>query len=113
MDFIIDVKNRPLGRAATEIALILQGKHTPKYEPNRPGSDKVVVKNIKSIKVTGKKYDQKVYYRHTGYMGHLKSKTYAQVFEKNPAKVLEHAVRGMLPKNFLIDKRMKRLVIEK
>lgn len=112
MDFIIDAKKRPLGRVATDIAFILQGKHTPKYQPNRPGSDKVVVKNIKDIKVTGKKYDQKIYYHHTGYMGHLREKTYAQVFEANPAKVLEHAVRGMLPKNFLTDRRMRRLVIE-
>mgnify|MGYP001590155339 CR=1 len=113
MDFIIDVKNRPLGRVATEIAIILQGKHTAKYQPNRPGSDKVIVKNIKNIKVTGKKYDQKIYYKHTGYMGHLREKTYKQVFEKTPERVLEHAVRGMLPKNFLTDKRMRRLVIEK
>ena len=112
MDFIIDAKNRPLGRVSTEIALLLQGKHTPKYEPNRSGSDRVLVKNIKDIKVTGNKYEGKVYYRHTGYMGHLKEATYRQKFEKNPAWVLRHSVRGMLPKNFLRSKRLKRLVIE-
>jgi len=112
MEYIIDANNRPLGRVATEAARILQGKHTPKYRPNHPGSDKVIVKNVQGVHVSGKKYGQKIYYRHTGYMGHLKEKTYAQVFEKNPKDVFRHAVRGMLPKNFLTDRRLKRLVIE-
>ncbi|MBI2035997.1 MAG: 50S ribosomal protein L13 [Candidatus Liptonbacteria bacterium] len=111
-DIIIDVKNRPLGRAATEIALLLQGKKSPKYNPRLPGSDRVIIKNVGDIKVSGNKYEDKVYYRHTGYMGHLMEKTYRQAFEKDPSWVLRHSVRGMLPKNFLTDKRMRRLVIE-
>lgn len=111
MEHIIDAKNRPLGRVATEIAHLLQDKNSPKYEQRLPGENQVLVVNVGDIKVSGKKADQKIYYRHTGYMGHLKEKTYKQAFA-NPAWVLRHAVRGMLPKNFLIDRRMKRLTIK-
>ena len=113
MIYTIDAKGKTLGRLATEIALLLQGKNTAKYERQNQGSDKVVVQNAAQIKVTGKKFEEKVYYRHTGYMGHLKEKTYRQAYEKDPTWVLRHAVYGMLPKNFLQDRRIKRLVIEK
>ena len=111
MKHVIDAKNKYLGRLATEIALILQGKKHTNYNPRILGSDKVVVRNIEHLKVSGKKRTEKVYYRHTGYMGHLKKKTFKQAFA-NPAWVLRHAVRGMLPKNFLTDRRMKRLTIK-
>jgi len=105
MDYNIDAKNKRLGRLASEIAVILQnkgGKETPK----------ITVKNAGQIVVTGKKSMQKRYYRHTGYMGHLKEKKYSEAFSKNPSWVLRHAVRGMLPKNFLRDKKLKKLIIE-
>ncbi|HEY4523818.1 MAG TPA: 50S ribosomal protein L13 [Candidatus Paceibacterota bacterium] len=111
MIYEIDAKNKPLGRLASEIAHLLQDKNSPKYEQRLPGENRVLVINVHEIKVTGKKADQKIYYRHTGYMGHLKEKTFKQAFAK-PAWVLRHAVRGMLPKNFLIDRRMKRLEIK-
>lgn len=94
------------------MAVILQGKKNPAYEPRLEGEDTVVVKNVKGIVVSGRKADGKVYYRHTGPLGHLKKRTYAEMFEKKPAWVLQHAVRLMLPKNRLLKKRMKRLIIE-
>ena len=109
----IDAKNQILGRLATSIAHILQGKHMPDYEPRLEGSDKVVVKNVSKIVVSGKKYHQKTYYWHTGYIGHLKDATYKEVFEKSPEKVLWKAVYNMLPKNKLRQKRLNRLTIEK
>ena len=73
----------------------------------------MIVKNIRFLRVSGKKADQKTYYRHTGYMGHLKSKTYKEAFAKNPEWVLRHAVLGMLPKNFLRSRRIKLMIFEK
>ena len=110
MDYHIDAKNKILGRVASEIAVILQGKKNPKYEPRLVGDDKVFVKNYKDIKLTGKKFKEKIYYRHTGYMGHLRKKTFEQVFGKDPKRVLREAVRRMLPKNFLNAKRLKNLI---
>jgi len=111
-EIILDAKNQKLGRLASKIASLLQGKDSTAYEPRLEGDNHVVVKNIKDIEVTGRKADQKVYYRHTGYMGHLREKSYKEAFEKSPAWVLKTAVKNMLPKNRLQDKRMKRLVVE-
>jgi large subunit ribosomal protein L13 len=111
MQHTIDAKERPLGRVASEIAVILQGKLSPKYDPRLEGTDSVVVKNVKEIKLTGKKALQKRYYRHSGPLGHLKERKFENVFEKSPAWVLRHAVRLMLPKNKLQAKRLKRLTI--
>ncbi len=111
-DYIIDAKNRKLGRLASEIALILQGKKNPRYQPRLNGEDRVIVKNVMGLVFTGKKLEQKKYYRHTGPLGHLKEKKLKEVFLKNPAWVLRHAVRLMLPKNRLLRSRMKRLIIE-
>lgn len=110
MDYHLDGKNKIFGRLASEIAVILQGKKSPKYERRSVSGDKVYVKNAKDVKITGKKYKEKIYYRHTGYMGHLKEKTFEQAFTKSPEKVLREAVRRMLPKNFLNQKRLKNLV---
>jgi large subunit ribosomal protein L13 len=110
VDYHIDAKNKILGRVASEIAAILQGKKSPNYEPRLVGSDRVFVTNCQGIKVTGKKFKEKIYYRHTGYVGHLKEKTFEQAFAKDPKWVLREAVRRMLPKNFLNQKRMKRLM---
>ncbi|MBI4119591.1 MAG: 50S ribosomal protein L13 [Parcubacteria group bacterium] len=112
MDYIIDAQNKTLGRLASEIALILQGKKNSDFEPRSAGKDRVFVKNIHKIKVSGRKAEQKIYYRHTGYMGHLKERKYKEVFGRSPAWVLRHAVRGMLPKNSLQDKRLNRLIVE-
>jgi len=112
MDIIIDAKKQRLGRLATKIATILQNKNSVTYEPRLEGGNRVIVKNITDIEISGNKADQKIYYRHTGYMSHLKEKTYKEAFAKNPAWVLRHAVAGMLPKNRLQAKRLKQLIIE-
>jgi large subunit ribosomal protein L13 len=108
----IDVKGKVLGRVASEIAVLLRGKSRADFAPNKDAGDVVVVKNIDKIKVTGKKYANKIYYRHSGYLGSLKERTYKELFEKNPSDVLRRAVYGMLPKNKLRDKQIKRLKFE-
>ena len=110
MDYNIDVKNKVLGRLATEISLILQGKKSTSYAKNRVSDDKVYLSNYKEIVVSGKKEDQKIYYHHTGYVGHLKELTYKQKFEKDPKKIITEAVRRMLPKNFLNTRRLKNII---
>ncbi len=110
MDYHIDAKNKALGRVASEIALMLQGKKSASYVRNRVSGDKVYVKNYKDIMVTGAKRTQKIYYRHTGYVGHLKELTFEQKFAKDPKSVLRHAVRKMLPRNFLTQKRLNNLI---
>ena len=110
MEYHIDANKKILGRVATEIALILQGKKSASYQRNRVSADKVYVKNVDGIVVTGAKAQQKIYYRHTGYVGHLKELTYEQKFAKDPRSVLRQAVRKMLPKNFLNQRRLKNLV---
>lgn len=110
MDYQIDAKNKILGRLASEAAQILQGKKNPGYNPRLLGGDKVILKNYKDIKLTGTKYREKIYYRHTGYMGHLKEKTFEQAFTKNPKQVIRDTVRRMLPKNFLNQKRLRNLI---
>lgn len=110
MDHHIDAKNKILGRVASEVALILQGKKSASYERNRVSDDKVYVKNVGEMRVTGNKMVDKIYYKHTGYVGHLKEKSLEQHMEKDPKFVLRHAVRKMLPKNFLNQKRIKNLI---
>ncbi len=106
---IIDAKDRPLGRLAVEIAVILRGKHKESFAPHKDAGDFVVVKNIGSISFTGKKKDGKIYYRHTGYLGGLKEKPLKKL---SPEEVLKKAVFGMVPNNKLRQKQMKRLKIE-
>ncbi|MEK7521040.1 MAG: 50S ribosomal protein L13 [Patescibacteria group bacterium] len=113
MEYVIDAKNQKLGRLAAKIAGILQGKIKAGYTPRLLSGNRVVVKNIRLIAVSGGKEKQKTYYRHTGYIGHLKEKKYREVFEKNPDRVLRHAVEGMLPKNRLQPKMLKNLIIER
>jgi len=110
MDFHIDAKNQRLGRIASEIATILQGKKSPNYEPHLVGGDRVLIKNYKRISVSGRKFKEKVYYSHSGRPGHLKSKTYEEAVAKDPKWVLVEAVRKMLPKNKLNAKRLKNLI---
>ncbi|KPJ54938.1 50S ribosomal protein L13 [Parcubacteria bacterium DG_72] len=108
----IDAKGKVLGRLATQIAGLLRGKQKPDFAPNKDIGDIVVVKSIDKIRVTGKKYTDKIYYRHSGYLGGLKETTYKKMFERNPSEVLKKAVYGMLPKNKLRDKQIKRLKFE-
>ncbi len=110
MEYHIDAKNKILGRVASEIALILQGKKSADYARNRVSNDKVYVKNVHGIRVTGKKMTDKVYYKHTGYVGHLKEKSLEQKMAQDPRWVLRQAVRKMLPKNFLNQRRIKNLI---
>ncbi|MCR4260766.1 MAG: 50S ribosomal protein L13 [Candidatus Colwellbacteria bacterium] len=108
----IDAKNKTLGRLATHIANLLQDKNLPSYAPHKEGGNKVVVKNVHLLKVTGKKATQKVYKRYSGRPGNLKEQKFVDVFSKTPERVLFNAVKGMLPKNRLLVPRLKRLVIE-
>lgn len=112
MDYKIDAKNKILGRLASEIAIILQGKKYPNYDPKNSGKDRVIVKNVSQLTLSGRKEKQKVYYHHAGALGHLKENKFENVFAKKPAWVLKHAVNLMLPKNRLRAKRMNRLIIE-
>ena len=113
MNYEIDAKGKRLGRLASEIAQILQGKKSVDYEPRLEGKDRVMVKNAGKIVFTGDKLQQKIYYHHTGYMGHLKRRTLAMTFAQSPEKVLYNAVSHMLPKNWLRQRRLNRLKIEK
>jgi large subunit ribosomal protein L13 len=113
MEQVIDATNQRLGRLATKIALILQGKNRADYQPRLEGKDGVLVKNVSRIILTGKKVDQKVYHYHTGYVGHLRTIPFKDMKAKHPERVLQWAVYNMLPKNFLRQKRMNRLKIEK
>lgn len=109
-EYTIDAKGKRFGRLASEIAIILQGKKSPTYNPRLPGGEKVVVKNIKEISISGNKESAKVYYRHTGYMGHLKERSFKEAFERDPERVLREAVRHMLPKNKLSPRRLKNII---
>lgn len=105
----IDATNKPLGRLATEIAILLRGKHKPNFIPYQDVGDFVVVKNVDKIEVTGRKLKQKIYYRHSGYPGALRQISMGTLFKKSPKEVLKRAVWGMLPKNKLRAKMIKRL----
>jgi len=112
MSYIIDAKNKKLGRLASEIAVVLQGKNKASFEFNKAGEEKVVVKNAKLVELSGRKKSRKFYYRHSGFTGGLKKIFYKEAFGKSPADVIKNAVRGMLPSNKLRNQRLKRLVIE-
>ena len=98
---LIDAEDMVLGRVATEAARILKGKHKPQYTPNVDTGDFVVIINADKIRVTGTKAGKKTYYRHSGFPGGLKSETFNEAMAKHPERVIEHAVKGMLPKNTL------------
>ena len=108
----IDAADKILGRLATEIAVLLRGKHKPDFWPNQDGGDFVVIKNVGQIKVTGKKMEQKKYYRHSGYPGALKVISFKKIFETRPQEVLRKTVFGMLPTNKLRAIQIKRLKFE-
>lgn len=107
----IDATGKAVGRLASEIAPLLIGKHKPSFMPNVDGGDIVEVSNASKMTLTGKKIEQKAYYHHTGYRKGLKTKTLKELWETNPAEVLERAVSRMLPKNTHRTPRLKRLRI--
>lgn len=107
--YLLDAKGKILGRLATEIADLLRGKNKTSFAPNADGGDNVVVINADQFILTGKKEEQKRYYKHTGYLGNLKTTTVGELKEKKPGEVLKIAVNGMLPKNRLQKKFLARL----
>lgn len=109
--YLVDAKGKTLGRLSTEIATVLRGKNKVTFTPNVDGGDYVVVINAEQVQVTGKKRQNKVYRHHTGYIGNLKEIDFDKLLVKNPTKIIEYSVRGMLPKNKLRADMMKRLRI--
>lgn len=99
--YVVDADGKTLGRLAAEVAKILRGKHKPIYTPHVDCGDFVIVVNAEKIKVTGKKMDQKMYRWHTGYIGNLKERTFREMNQRSPERVIELAVKGMLPHNSL------------
>lgn len=110
--FEFDATGEILGRLASKIAHILQGKNTAAYEPRLGSTNSVFVKNASKIKVSGNKAEEKIYYHHTGYQGHLREQIFKEFQAKDPRKIIEFAVYNMLPKNRLRPGRMRRLKIE-
>lgn len=108
---MIDAADKTLGKVATEAAKLLMGKHKPLYAPYIDTGDYVVVVNAAKVKVSGKKAEQKIYYRYSGYPGGLKSPSFKDVFSKDPARVIELAVKGMLPHNSLGRAMFKKLKV--
>jgi large subunit ribosomal protein L13 len=109
--YVVDASGQTLGRLASEVARIVRGKHKPIYSPSVDVGDYVIVINADKIYVTGRKLDQKMYYRHSGYPGGLKEVPLRRMLEEHPTRVIEHAVRGMLPKNRLGRKMIKKLKV--
>lgn len=99
--FVVDAEDKVLGRLASEIAHRLKGKHKPEYTPHVDTGDYIVVVNAGKVAVTGNKTTDKIYYRHTGHPGGIKSVSFREMIEKHPTRVIENAVRGMLPRNKL------------
>lgn len=106
---VVDAKDAVLGRLASAVAARLKGKHNPMYTPHVDTGDAVIVINADKIVLTGRKMEQKTYYRHSGYMGGIKSITANKLMEKKPEDLIRHAVKGMLPKNRLGRKLFKKL----
>ena len=106
---VIDASGKILGRLATQIASLLMGKHKPIFSPNLDTGDFVIVINADKVRVTGNKAKQKLYYRHSGYPGGLKSITLEKMMQTNPTRVIEYAVKGMLPHTRLGAKMLKKL----
>jgi large subunit ribosomal protein L13 len=108
---VIDAEGQTLGRLATEIARLLRGKNKPQYTPHVDTGDFVVVVNAEKIVVTGRKAEQKVYYRHTGYPGGLRETSYETMLERKPTEILRKAVRGMMPRTRLGRQQFRKLKI--
>lgn len=109
--YVVDAAGQTLGRLATRIAEVLRGKHKPTFTPHVDTGDYVIVVNAEKVKLTGNKWEQKKYYRHSGYPGGLKETPYNKLVEKKPELIIEKAVRGMIPHNKLGRKIMKKLKV--
>jgi large subunit ribosomal protein L13 len=109
--YLVDAEGQTLGRLATRIADTLRGKRKPVYTPHIDTGDFVVVVNAEKIAVTGKKREEKIYYRHSGYPGGLRERTFAEEIERRPTEVLRKAVKGMLPRNRLARRQLTKLKV--
>ena len=109
--YLVDAENKVLGRLASQIAMRLRGKHKPVFTPHADTGDFIVVINAEKVAMTGNKPDQKVYYRHSGYVGGIKEITAEKLLAKKPERVIRSAVKGMLPKNSLGRRQLKKLKI--
>lgn len=108
--FVVDAAGQPLGRLASRVAQILRGKHKPTFTPHLNSGDAVIVINAEQVKLTGRKIEQKKYFRHTGYMGHERFKPVKNVLASHPERVIEQAVWGMLPKTTLSRQHVKQML---
>ena len=109
--YVVDAKDKILGRLATEIASRLRGKHKPTFSPFIDNGDNIIVTNADKVSLTGNKWDDKKYYRHTGYMGGIKEASAKELLEKHPTDLVMKAVKGMLPKNKIGRAQLKKLKI--
>ncbi|MGZ5313604.1 MAG: 50S ribosomal protein L13 [Solirubrobacterales bacterium] len=109
--YVVDAQGKTLGRLATQLADILRGKRKPEYTPHCDTGDFVVVVNAEKITVTGRKLEQKRYYRHTGYPGGIRSRTLAEMLDRQPEEVIRKAVKGMLPRNRLARQQLRKLKV--
>ncbi len=109
--YVIDAKDQPLGKVAAKAAHMLRGKHKPTYTPNMDCGDYIIIINAKSVKLTGNKLTQKMYYNHSGYVGGLRERTAGEMIEKYPVEMMERAVKGMLPHNRLGRQMYKKLFV--
>jgi large subunit ribosomal protein L13 len=105
--YVVDAEGMVLGRLASEVARIIRGKHKPIFTPHMDTGDNVIVINASKVRVTGRKAEQKMYFRHTGYMGHERYTPFASMLAKHPERVIEKAVHGMLPKNALARQKLR------
>jgi large subunit ribosomal protein L13 len=109
--YLVDARGQTLGRLATELARRLRGKHKPIYTPHVDTGDYIVVVNAEKVRVTGRKLRDKIYYRHTGYIGNMKSESLAKLLERAPEQAIELAVKGMLPRTPLGRSMLKKLKV--
>ncbi|MBM4261346.1 MAG: 50S ribosomal protein L13 [Deltaproteobacteria bacterium] len=109
--FIVDAQGKVLGRMATEIGKVLRGKHKPTFTPNMDAGDFVIVVNARGVKLTGKKLEDKIYYRHTEYPGGIRERSATEMLNEKPEQLVRLAVKGMLPKNRLSRKLMTKLKV--
>ncbi|NLP48374.1 MAG: 50S ribosomal protein L13 [Clostridiales bacterium] len=111
--YLLDAAGKPLGRVAAQAAILLRGKHRPYFTPHTDCGDHVVIINADKVLLTGNKLEQKIHYRHSGYIGNLKEIKYSDLMQKRPERAVELAVKGMLPSNTLGRKALTRLRITK
>ena len=109
--YLVDASGKVLGRLASQIAKVLRGKHKPEYTPHSDAGDYIIVVNAEKIKVTGIKEQDKIYYRHSGYPGGIKETTFEKLQAKDPTRIIEIAVKGMLPKNPLGREMLRKLKV--